>query len=105
MLSIRYTYVRTILASLAVAFLLAAVTLGHDAATIVVLILLTVAAGLSWINPPGVFGWLLQGACPYCHGHVVWEIQQVPNVPYHETFVVRCEDCGRSKIEFAFKTR
>ena len=105
MLSIRYTYVRTILAVLALAFLLAAVTPGRDTATVVLLTLLTVAAALSWINPPGVFGWLLQGACPHCHGHVVWEIQQVPDVPYHEVFVVRCEDCGRNKIEFAFKTR
>lgn len=102
MLSIRYTYVRTILAVFALAFLAAAVYLAQSTAGVVLLLVLSVAAFLSWINPPGVFGWLMQGMCPYCHGHVVWEIAQLPE-PYHEVISVRCEDCGRNKVEFAFR--
>lgn len=102
MFGIRYMYVRTILAVMALMFLAAAIFLATTAAGVVLLILLSVATGLSWINPPGIFGWLIQGVCPYCNGHIVWEIQQEPQ-PYHEVIVVRCEDCGRSKVEFAFK--
>lgn len=102
MFRIRYSYVRAILAVLALAFLVAAVYLAQSTAGVAALLLLSIATGLSWINPPGLFGWLVQGACPHCHGHVVWEIQQVPE-PYYEIFTVRCEDCGRSKVELAYR--
>ena len=104
MFSIRYTYVRKILAVLTIGFLAAAAFLAQNTATTVVLLLATVASAMSWINPQGIFGWLIQGMCPYCKGHVVWEIRQEPE-PYYEVIVARCEDCGRSKIDFAFQPR
>ena len=102
MFRIRYLYVRTILAVLTLAFLVAAVYLPQSTAGTAALLLLSIATGLSWINPPGIFGWLIQAACPYCNGHVEWEIQQVPE-PYYEVFTVRCQDCGRSKVELAYR--
>jgi hypothetical protein len=101
MLRIRYTYVRSILAVFVLASLAAAVTIAQNTAAVVALLVLCVASCLSWINPPGIFGWLLQAACPHCPGRVVWEIEQLPE-PYHEVITVRCQGCGRSKIDFAF---
>ena len=102
MFNIRYTYVRSILAALALGFLAAALTIAQNTAAVVALVVLFIATGLSWIYPPGIFGWLLQGSCPYCHGHVVWDVEQVPE-PYFEVIRVHCEDCGREKIEFALR--
>jgi len=102
MFGIRYTFVRPILAALTLAFLAAAVFAASTTAAVVGLLVLSVTTFLSWINPPGVYGWLMQGACPHCHGHVVWEVEQVPD-PYDEVFRVRCEDCGRTKIEFSYQ--
>lgn len=102
MFRIRYTYVRSILAVLTLAFLAAAIYLAQNTSGVVTLLVLSVATLLSWINPPGIFGWLVQGGCPYCNGHVVWEIEQLPE-PYHEVITVRCEDCGRSKVDFAYR--
>lgn len=102
MFSIRYTFVRSILAVLALAILSAALFVAQNVAAVVALVLLLVATILSWIYPPGIYGWLLQGACPYCHGHVLWEVEQMPE-PYFEVINVRCEDCGRHKEEFALR--
>jgi hypothetical protein len=101
MLGIRHPYVRSILAVIAFAFLSAAVFLAQNTAATVALLVLFIASVLSWINPPGIFGWLIQGVCPYCDGHVVWEVRQEPE-PYHEQIVVRCEKCGRTKVQFAY---
>jgi len=103
MLRIHYSYVRTFLALIALAVLTAAL-LARDTITFFLLMVWLVITLMSWINPPGIYGWLIQAMCPYCHGHVVWDIRQEPE-PYHEIIVVRCEDCGRSKIEFAFQPR
>ena len=102
MFSIRYTLIRPVLAVLTLLFLSAAVLVATTTLGLVVLIALTVMTFLSWINPPGVFGWLMQGACPHCSGHVVWEINQLPE-PYHEVITVRCESCGRSKVVFSYQ--
>jgi len=102
MLRIRYTYVRSILAVFVLASLAAAIYLAQNTAAVVALLVLCVASFLSWINPPGIFGWLLWAACPHCRGRVVWEIEQLPE-PYHETITVRCQDCGRSKVDFAYQ--
>ena len=104
MLGIRYTYVRSVLAVFALALLAAAIFLAKDTASFFVLMVLLVITAMSWINPPGVYGWLVQGTCPYCHGHVVWEVRQEPE-PYHEVIIARCEDCGRTKTEFAYQPR
>ena len=103
MVSIRYMYVRTVLAIFALAFLAAAIYLAQNTAAVVILLSLSVATVMSWIKPPGIFGWLIQGACLHCNGHVVWEIRQPE--PFDEVIVVRCERCGRSKIEFAYQPR
>jgi len=103
MLSIRYMYVRTVLAVFVLAFLAAAAFLAQNTAAVIILLLLAVATAMSWIVPPGIFGWLIQGACPHCNGHVIWEIRQPE--PFDEVIVVRCERCGRSEIEFAYQPR
>ncbi len=102
MFSIRYMYVRTILAVFVLASLAAAVFLAQNTAAVVALLALCVASALSWINPPGIYGWLIQGACRHCNGRVVWEIRQQPE-PFHETIVVHCERCGRTRVEFSFQ--
>ena len=104
MLGVRYNYVRSILAIITVALLAAGVFLARDAVSFFLLMVLVVISAMSWINPPGVYGWLVQGVCPFCHGHVVWEIQQEPE-PYNEVITARCEDCGRRKVEFAYQPR
>jgi hypothetical protein len=104
MFGIRYTHVRSVLALIALAILTAALFVARDTVTAFLLIVLLVATAMSWINPPGIYGWLFKAICPYCHGHVVWEMQQSPE-PYHEVIVARCEDCGRSKVEFAYRPR
>ena len=104
MFGIRHPYVRSILAAFALVFLVAALFFAQNTAARVALLALFIASVLSWINPPGIFGWLMQGVCPYCNGHVVWEVRQEPE-PYHEQIVVRCEQCGRTKVQFAYRPR
>ncbi|HLF26057.1 MAG TPA: hypothetical protein VJG32_06960 [Anaerolineae bacterium] len=102
MFAIRYTFVRPILAVFALAFLAAGVFLAQNVAAVAALLALNLATALSWINPPGVFGWLLQGACPVCDGPIVWEVQQEPQ-PYDERIVVHCKNCDWRKVEFAYQ--
>ncbi|HEY4690818.1 MAG TPA: hypothetical protein VIK33_16005 [Anaerolineae bacterium] len=102
MFGIRYTAVRPILAVLTFAFLASAVFLAQNTGGTVALLALTVATFLSWINPPGIYGWLMQGTCAQCGGHVVWEIDQAPQ-PYYEIIRWRCENCERSGIDFSYQ--
>ena len=102
MFRIRYTFVRPIVAIVTLAFLAATIFVAQNTGGVVALLALTVASALSWINPPGILGWLIQGACPYCDGRVVWEIRQEPE-PYYEIIVARCENGDWSQVEFSYQ--
>jgi endogenous inhibitor of DNA gyrase (YacG/DUF329 family) len=60
-----------------------------------------VLTAMSWIVPPGIFGWLLHAVCPTCGKSVEWEAVQPEGQPYQEQIVIRCPGC-KSKVEWEY---
>jgi hypothetical protein len=68
------------------------------------LIFLLVLTGASWVVPPGIYGWLVRGTCPTCHGPVDWSAVNPPGEPYNEQVVAKCRNGDMTKVEFSYRT-
>lgn len=68
----------------------------------VLLYFLLVLTAMSWIVPPGIYGWLVHPVCPDCGKHVEWEAVNPPDRPYQEQIVIRCPGCGKSRVEWQY---
>ena len=68
----------------------------------VLLYFLLVLTAMSWIVPPGIYGWLVRPMCPDCGKHVEWEAVNPPDKPYQEQIVIRCPGCAKSRVEWQY---
>jgi hypothetical protein len=68
----------------------------------VLLYFLLVLTAMSWVVPPGIYGWLVRAVCPICGQQVEWKAVQPDGVPYREQIVIRCPGCNKSRVEWQF---
>ena len=68
----------------------------------VLLYFLLILTAMSWIVPPGIYGWLLRAVCPDCGKPVEWAAVNPPDKPYQEQIVISCPGCGKSKVEWQY---
>ncbi len=101
MLFIRYPYVRWFIALLALIWLGIWIGLRPQGPALIGVILALVMTALAWINPPGVYSWLITPTCPQCGGRLRWSaIQPDDHDPYVEELQVTCTRCGWNRVEF-----
>ncbi len=101
MLFIRYPYVRWFMALLALIWLGLWIGLRLQGPARIGVILALVMTVLAWINPPGVYSWLITPTCPQCGGRLRWSvIQPDDHDPYAEEIRVACARCNWSQTEF-----
>ncbi|MCS7251381.1 MAG: zinc ribbon domain-containing protein [Anaerolineae bacterium] len=101
MLFIPYPYVRWWMALLILIWLGIWVGLRPQGPALIGVILALVITALSWINPPGVYSWLITPTCPQCRGQLRWSIiQPDDHDPYVEEVRVVCTHCGWGRMEF-----
>ncbi|GBD09726.1 hypothetical protein HRbin22_01986 [Candidatus Thermoflexus japonica] len=101
MLFIRYRYVRWFIAMLALIW--AGIWIGArpQGPALIGVVLALVMTALAWINPPGVYSWLITPTCPQCGGRLRWSILQPDDHdPYVEEIRVACTRCDWSRTEF-----
>ena len=72
------------------------------AGALVLLVFLLILTAMSWIVPPGIYGWLLHAVCPNCGKSVEWAAVQPDGAPYHEQIVIHCPGCDKSKVEWQY---
>ena len=63
---------------------------------------LLILTAMSWVIPPGIYGWLLRAVCPTCGRSVEWAAVNPPDRPYQEQIVVRCPGCNKSRVEWQY---
>jgi endogenous inhibitor of DNA gyrase (YacG/DUF329 family) len=100
MIPLRYSWIRWVIFAIGVA-LAAYVYLFLPPLGIQVLVyFLLILTAMSWIVPPGIYGWLVHAICPTCKHSVEWEAVQPEGEPYREQIVRRCPECGKSIVEW-----
>jgi len=104
MIPIRSDYVRWVI--LAIAILIAAIwhQFSPHVGVRAFLGFLLVLTAMSWIVPPGIYGWLVRPTCPTCGARVEWTAVQPNGRPYDEQIVIRCHGCNQSKIEWEYRS-
>ncbi len=102
MIPVRYTLVRWIILVIGAAITASYFFLRLSVGLQFFLGFLLVLTATSWIIPPGIYGWLVQGVCPTCGKSVEWAAVNPKDKPYQEQIVVRCPGCGKSKIEWQY---
>lgn len=101
MLFIRYPYVRWFIALLGLIWLGIWIGFQPQGPALIGVILALVMTALAWINPPGVYGWLITPTCLQCGGRLRWSIiQPDDHDPYVEEIRVVCTRCGWHRVEF-----
>lgn len=68
------------------------------------LVFLLVLTAMSLIVPPGIYGWLVRGTCPACHGPVEWAAENPKGEPYNEQVIVKCRNGDMTKVEWSYRT-
>ena len=102
MIPLRYSWIRGVIFAIGVA-LAAYVYLFLPPLGIQVLVyFLLILTAMSWIVPPGIYGWLVHAVCPNCGKPVEWAAVQPDGAPYHEQIVIHCPGCDKSKVEWQY---
>jgi hypothetical protein len=102
MIPMRYTLVRWVILAIGLVIAASLYYFFFPVGIQVLLYFFLVLTAMSWIVPPGIFGWLLHAVCPTCGKSVVWEAVQPEGLPYQEQIVVRCPGCHKSKVEWEY---
>lgn len=103
MIRMPYTFVRWVILGIGALIAASLYYFSLSVGLQVLLGFLLVLTAMSWIVPPGIFGWLLYAVCPTCGKHVEWEAVHPDGVPYHEQIVARCPGC-KSRVEWQYLT-
>lgn len=102
MIPMRFSFVRWVIvvigAVIAASYYLFRLPVGLQ----VFLAFLLILTAMSWVIPPGIYGWLVRGVCPTCGKRVQWAAVNPENRPYQEQIVVRCPGCGESTVEWEY---
>ena len=64
--------------------------------------LLIILTLMSYIIPPGIYGWLLHPVCPNCRQSVEWDAVQPAGRPHREQIILRCPGCSKARVEWQF---
>ena len=100
MLPLRYSSIRKVIVFIGLAIAAYIYIFLPPVGVEVFLYFLLILTAMSWIVPPGIYGWLVHAICPTCKHSVEWEAVQPDGEPYREQIVRRCPDCGKSMIEW-----
>ena len=103
MIPVRYSLVRWVILAIGAVIAASLYYFLLPAGLQVLLGFIFVLTAMSWIVPPGIFGWLLHAVCPTCGKSVEWEAVQPEGQPYQEQIVIRCPGCGKSRVEWEYR--
>jgi hypothetical protein len=102
MLPLRYSLIRWAIFAIGVAIALLIFFALPPVGLQVLLYFWLILTAMSWIVPPGIYGWLVHAICPACKHSVKWDAIQPDGEPYREQIVRRCPECGKSMIEWQY---
>jgi len=102
MIPLRYTLVRWVILAIGVVIAASLYYFFFPVGVQVLLGFLLILTAMSWIVPPGIFGWLVHAVCPTCGKSVEWAAVQPEGFPYQEQIVVHCPGCNKSKVEWQY---
>jgi uncharacterized ion transporter superfamily protein YfcC len=102
MIPLRYSHVRWVIVAIGVAIAVSLYYFFFPVGVTVFLVFLLILTAMSWIVPPGIYGWLVHAVCPTCGKTVEWEAVQPDGAPYHEQIVIHCPGCDKSKVEWQY---
>jgi hypothetical protein len=102
MIAVRYSLVRWVILTIGIVIAVSLYYFFFPVGVQVFLYFLLVLTAMSWIVPPGIFGWLVRAVCPTCGKRVEWAAIQPEGLPYQEQIVIHCPGCGKSKIEWQY---
>ncbi len=104
MIPVRYTLVRWIILVIGAAITASFFFLPLHPGALVFLSFLLVLTVMSWIVPPGIYGWLVHGVCPTCGKPVQWAAEAPPGRPYDEQIIRSCPGCNKSQVEWEYRS-
>lgn len=102
MIPMRYTLVRWVILAVGAVIAASLYYFFFPVGVQVLLGFLLILTAMSWIVPPGIFGWLVHAVCPTCGKSVEWAAVQPDGFPYHEQIVIYCPGCDKSKVEWQY---
>jgi len=102
MIPLRYSWIRWVIFAIGVALAAYVYLFLPPIGIQVMLYFLIILTAMSWIVPPGIYGWLVRAVCPTCGKHVEWEAIQPEGRPYDEQIVIRCPGCAKSRVEWQY---
>ena len=102
MIPLRYSLVRWVIVAIGAVIAVSLYYFFFPVGLQVLLVFLLILTAMSWIVPPGIYGWLVRGVCPTCGKSVEWAAVHPDGVPYREQIVVRCPGCDKSKVEWQY---
>ena len=102
MIPMRYSLVRWVILAIGAIIAVSLYRFYFPVGLQVLLGFLLILTAMSWIVPPGIYGWLVRGVCPTCGKSVEWAAVQPDGAPYHEQIVIHCPGCDKSKVEWQY---
>ena len=102
MIPLRYSLVRWIIFAIGVLIAVYLYFFMPPVGIQVLLYFLLILTAMSWIVPPGIYGWLMHAFGPSCHHSVEWDAIQPDNEPYREQIIRHCPECGKSMVEWQY---